>query len=81
MNNVLGGLHLALVALGSSAWWEHVESEANPADGGSRDEGVACQLAKRVGVLLSKVDFPPFPASMAAMTPSDWLKHFNSRWQ
>ena len=74
---VLTGLHLLLTSLRVTIWWEHVDTHANPADGGSR-QGTSCKLAKRLGIPLQWVKFPFVPACMAAAGPTEWLKFFKT---
>ena len=71
MNSAVGGFHLLLARLRITAWWEHVDSKANPTDGGSR-LGVACPIAKRLGFRLEERAFPRWPADVSAFAPSDW---------
>ena len=47
VNSLLTGLHLLLTSLRVTSWWEHIDTHANPADGGSR-QGTSCKLAKRL---------------------------------
>ena len=77
VNSVLTGLHLLLTSLRVTSWWEHVDTHANPADGGSR-QGTSCNLAKRLGIPLEWVKFPFVPACMAAAGPTEWLKFFKT---
>ena len=77
VNSLLTGLHLLLTSLRVTSWWEHVDSHANPADGGSR-QGTSCKLAKRLGIPLKWVKFPFVPACMAAADPTEWFKFFKS---
>ena len=51
VNSLLTGLHLLLTKRRVTSWWEHVDTHANPADGGSR-QGTSCKLAKRLGIPL-----------------------------
>ena len=80
VNSLLTGLHLLLTSLRVTSWWEHVDTHANPADGGSR-QGTSCKLAKRLGIPLEWVKFPFVPACMAAAGPTEWLKIFKSSTQ
>ena len=75
VNSLLTGLHLLLTSLRVTSWWEHVDTHANPADGGSR-QGTSCKLAKRLGIPLEWVKFPFVPACMAAAGPTEWLTFF-----
>ena len=77
VNSLLTGLHLLLTSLRVTSWWEHVDTHANPADGGSR-QGTSCKLAKRLGIPLEWVKFPFVPACMAAAGPTEWLKFFKT---
>ena len=56
VNPLLTGLHLLLTNLRVTSWWEHVDTHANPADGGSR-QGTSCKWAKRLGIPLEWVKF------------------------
>ena len=73
VNSLLTGLHLLLTSLRVTSWWEHVDTHANPADGGSR-QGTSCKLAKRLGFPPEWVRYPFVPACMAAAGPTEWLK-------
>ena len=77
MNSLLTGLHLLLTSLRVTSWWVHVDTHANPADGGSR-QGTSCKLAKRLKIPLEWVKFPFVPACMAAAGPTEWLKFFKT---
>ena len=77
VNCLLTGLHLLLTSLRVSSWCEHVDTHANPADGGSR-QGTSCKLAKRLGIPLEWVKFLFVPACMAAAGPTEWLKFFKT---
>ena len=77
VNAPLGGLHLWLAELRCSAWWEHVDSKANPADGGSR-VGIECPLAKSMGIVLESCAFPEWPDWVEDASPVDWLRIFRS---
>ena len=68
MSSLLTGWHLLLTGLRVTSWWEHVDTHANPADGGSR-QGTSCKLAKRLGIPLEWVKFPFVPACMADAVP------------
>ena len=48
---------LYAIKLRCCPWWEHVESAANVADGGSR-VGVSCPVAKRLGITLQWQSWP-----------------------
>ena len=74
---IIHAFHLSLAHLGSTAWFEHVESGANPSDGGSR-AGAACPVAKRLNVVLLEHQFPPWPGNVLHASPQDWLAFLNS---
>ena len=79
VNSLLTCLHLLLTNLRVTSWWEHVDTHANPAGGGSR-QGTSCKLAIRLGIPLEwfflKKKIPFVPACMAAAGPTEWLKFF-----
>ena len=54
-------------------WLEHVDSRANPTDGGSR-VGVSDPLAAALGVELKAVPFPPWPADVLNFSPDAWCE-------
>ena len=75
--------HLLLTLLSVTSWWEHVETHANPADGGSR-QGTSCEWAKkRLGVSQEWVKFPVLPANMADASPhfSQQFTVFTVEWR
>ena len=51
-------VHLALASIDCRCWFEHVDSKANIADGGSR-LGPKCLEAKCLGISLIEVPLPP----------------------
>ena len=55
-----------------SVWFEHVESKANCADGGSR-VGTACPIAKQLGLSLQEIQFPEWPADVMSFRVAQWL--------
>ena len=63
---------LILARLNTSVWVEHVDSGANPTDGGSR-EGVSHPLAKLLGVSVVQRDFPPWPSDVTNFPAEKWL--------
>ena len=77
LNRIIAGLHLHLARLQSTAWWEHVDSNANPADGSSREQGIRCPLAAKLGVALADVAFPALPPELCAQSPADWCRIFS----
>ena len=72
LGTVIHAFHLSLAHLHSTVWFEHVESPANPADGGSR-VGAACPVARQLGVSLSRWSFPKWPRDVLTAHPATWL--------
>ena len=58
-------------------WFEHVDTHANPSDGGSR-VGTLCPLAGALGIRLTNVKFPPWPRDVCAASPDSWMRVFSS---
>ena len=52
-------------------WWDHVESAANCADGGSRQ---CDRIARRLGVVLKDRALPHWPAMPRSTLPFEWLQ-------
>ena len=75
---VVHAAHLHIAAYGLLAWFEHVDSAANPADGGSR-LGVRDPVASLMGVTLREVHLPPWPSSVRFAPASAWLHMLGSR--
>ena len=71
---VIHAFHLSIAHLRSTCWFEHVESPANPADGGSR-VGAACPIARQLGIELRRYQFPTWPKDVLRASPSEWLNH------
>ena len=72
LGSVLQAFQLALAKYRSSLWVEHMESDANLADGGSR-VGTSCPFAKKLGVQLVEVDSTPWPSNVLTATAKEWL--------
>jgi hypothetical protein len=53
------------------SWYEHVDSKANVADGGSRDSS---ELTDRLGIPLTPKQLPPWPANVLTAPADVWLK-------
>ena len=70
---VVHAIHLHVASLGLLAWYEHVDSQANIADGGSR-VGVEDPVARRMGIRLAEVQLPPWPLDVADAPPDTWLR-------
>ena len=66
--SVIYAVHLSLARLRATAWFEHVESSANCADGGSR-VGHACPVARHLGIALREHQFPAWPQDVMRATP------------
>ena len=66
-------LHVRLATLGTTAWWEWVQSESNCSDGGSR-VGTACPVARSLGISMREIQFPGIPRHFMRMSPKDWVK-------
>ena len=71
---VVHAFHLSVARLRSTSWFEHVESPANPADGGSR-VGAACPIARQLGIQLHERSFPNWPKNVMNADPSIWLSY------
>ena len=61
--------------LNLSMWWEHVDSDANIADGGSRI-GVSDPVAAAAGVKLKDVAMIAWPAHPRDASAQTWLDVF-----
>ena len=70
---VLQAATLLATRLDCQIWWEHVDSDANPADGGSR-VGITCPVARDLGVKLMRYEFPDWPANVLDVKPDEWLQ-------
>jgi len=62
---------LAVAGLRSAVWWEHVDSKANLADGGTRG---SARFAEALGIPLTARAVPPWPLSPLAASPDAWLQ-------
>ena len=71
---VVHAFHLSVARLRSTSWFEHVESPANPADGGSR-VGAACPIARQLGIQLHEHSFPHWPENVMDADPATWLSY------
>ena len=69
-------LHLQLAGLQCRAWFEHVDSKANVADGGSRLRP-SCPEARRLGITLVQSPLPTWPERPLEADPEVWLAMFN----
>ena len=65
---------LAAAKLNTRPWFEHVDSKANPADGGTRDSLVT---AHQLGIGLREVPVPEWPVDTVNATPYEWLDWAN----
>jgi hypothetical protein len=64
-------IHLCLAGNGMSSWFEHVESAANGADGGSRN---CDKLASSLNIDLVDAPMLQWPASPLRTKPEEWLQ-------
>ena len=72
---VIHAIHLPSARLQLRAWWEHVDSEANAADGGTRGpESMALQL----GVALPWKALPKWPENVVRAPPMTWFDWLHS---
>ena len=69
---IVHAFHLSMACLKSTCWFEHVESGANPSDGGSRI-GASCPTARKLNVSLMQREFPPWPRDALRAGPTEWL--------
>eukprot|EP00973_Karenia_brevis_P069480 9661580-Karenia_brevis.AAC.1 len=58
-------------------WWEHVDSEANIADDGSRAGRDAPIYAKHL-VSVTDIQFPEWPQHLRQASIGEWLQWLNS---
>ena len=65
-------LHRHMSKLNFEAWWEYVPSQSNISDGGSRTEGIACQMAADAHIPLKQVEFNLPPEGFPFVSPSAW---------
>jgi hypothetical protein len=65
---------LAAAKLNARPWFEHVDSKANPADGGTRD---SLETAHQLGIDLREVPVPEWPVDTVNATPYEWLAWVN----
>jgi hypothetical protein len=73
---VVHAVLLAIAGLGTSAWWEHVDSKANVSDGGTRESSV---VATALGIKQPERALPPWPPGAAEAPPDVWLQWFQHR--
>ena len=71
---VVHALLLAAAKLNTRPWFEHVDSKANPADGGTRD---SFETAQQLGIDLREVPVPEWPVDTVNATPYEWLGWVN----
>jgi hypothetical protein len=67
---VIHSVLLAVAQLHSHVWWEHVDSQANLADGGTRE---SFALAAKLGVTYHPRSLPPWPQNTLDAEPDAWL--------
>merc|ERR1712039_21516 len=68
---------LVIAGLRMRAWFEHVDSKANCADGGSR-VGNKCPLAAGLRIPLAEVSLPHWPQQVLGASASEWLSLFQA---
>ena len=71
---IVHAVALGTAAMGMRVWYEHVDSNASIADGGSR-EGVADPVAAQAGVALAWAHDPGWPADLRELPPSFWIEY------
>ena len=71
---VIHALLLAAARLRTRPWFEHVDSKANPADGGTRG---STESASSLGIKLKEVDMPDWPENTVLATPATWFRWLN----
>ena len=64
-------LHMRIVYLKVTVWWDCVASKSNIADGGSRD-GVTCEMSRKAGISLREVELPLPPPSFPYTPAQEW---------
>ena len=70
-------IHASLLAMASPricSWYEHVDSKANIADGGTRN---FFEVAEALGVSLVVKSLPPWPSNTVKAPPRYWLEWLN----
>ena len=70
-------IHASLLAMASlriCSWYEHVDSKANIADGGTRK---SFEVAEALGVSLVVKSLPPWPSNTVKAPPRYWLEWLN----
>ena len=69
---------LRLMRRGVRAWWEHVPSKSNIADGGSR-VGASCPVAAKAGITLVSKVFPrEWPQNHVQLSMKEWQRFWTS---
>ena len=72
LGSIVHATVLRLMRQGVRAWWEHVPSKSNIADGGSR-EGVSCPEAAKAGIQLCQLRFPlSWPKNHLQLSMAEW---------
>jgi len=69
-------IHAAVLRMASirmRSWYEHVDSHANVADGGTRFSTTITDL---LGIPMRDVSLPPWPKDTLHAPPSEWLSWF-----
>ena len=68
---------LRFAALQIAAWFEHVDSAANAADGGTRGSSL---VAEQLGIALKPCSLPPWPRDVMQASASEWLALMQRAW-
>jgi hypothetical protein len=68
---LVSALHLRMVSLSTSIWWEYIPSESNVSDGGSRT-GVTDPVAIALGFNMRHIECPQLRNNFMQCMPSDW---------
>ena len=72
-------VHAALLSMAKHriySWYEHVDSKANIADGGTRN---CSAITDALGIILERKCMPPWPSDTLLAEPSCWLRWFTEQ--
>jgi len=68
---IIHAILLSIAACRAMTWWEHVDSAANAADGGTR---MSSEVSDALGILLRDLPLPPWPPNTLEASADVWLK-------
>ena len=68
--NAIHSVLLSIANLRAKVWWEHVDTHANPADGGTRSSAT---VANSLGIELVAKPLPPWPDDIMSADSEFWL--------